>query len=258
MWTDAVHLMSEVSAADWIGPRLTGMPGTLLGTVPSGFEAYARILHPVSVGWQQQARWAEVAQVTGRQIHAAVQWHALIGAASPFAHGSELWDAGEPETGNLSVDGLTELCAVLGRFTSTPDECFYAVWEGWGQLHGGRARVWMSGDGHGVPAEPLLTREELNVDRVRLPHRRYLLMSGPLRAVGDVARYDGPDTWVSQSPSLLWPADHNWCVATEIDFDSTLVGGPAPTIDEILTAPGLEAMRIDRSLSLRADSDHLN
>jgi len=207
---------------------------------------------------QQQTTWAQVAQVTGRRVHPAVQWHALIGAASPFAHRRELWDAGEPEQGNLSLTALDALCSVLGQHTSVPNECFFAVWEGWGQLHGGQARVWLTADGRSVPAAPLLSPNELAVDRVRLPHRNYLLMSGPLTAVGDLARYEGPDTWVSQSPSLIWPADGSWCVATEIDFDSTLIGGSTPAINQILAHGGLEAMPVDGTLSFRADADHLN
>lgn len=258
MWTDAVRLMSDVSAARWIGPRLTGAAGTVWGTVPSRFEAYARVLHPVSVGGEQESTWAAVATVTGRRVHPGVQWHSLIGPADPYAHQSDRWDAGEPEQGNLTLNTLQELCTVLARHTSTPDECFFAVWEGWGQLRGGHARVWMTSEGRGVPAAPLLSPEELDVDRVRLPGRTYLLMSGPLTAVRDLACYDGPGDWVSQSPALIWPADESWCLATEIDFDSTLVGGSRLAIDQILSSPGLEAMLVDGTLSLRADADHLN
>ena len=258
MWTDAVRLVSDVSAARWIGPRLTGAAGTVLGTVPSGFEAYARVLHPVSVGGEQESSWAAVAKVTGRRVHPAVQWHSLIGAADSYAHRSDRWDAGEPEQGNLPLNTLQELCIVLSQHTSTPDECFFAMWEGWGQLRGGHARVWPTSDGRGVPAAPLLSPEELDVERVRMPQRNYLLMSGPLTAVSDLARYDGPNAWVSQSPALIWPADGSWCLATEIDFDSTLVGGPRPAIGKILSSPSLEAMLVDGALSLRADADHLN
>ncbi|HSU72038.1 MAG TPA: hypothetical protein VLI70_11315 [Micrococcaceae bacterium] len=36
----------DVSAGDWIAERL-GRRGTVGGTVPTGFEAYVRIFHPV-------------------------------------------------------------------------------------------------------------------------------------------------------------------------------------------------------------------
>ena len=258
MWTDAVRLMTDVSAARWIGARLTGAAGTVGGTVPSGFETYARVLHPVSAGGEQESTWAAVATVTRGRVHPAVQWHSLIGAADPLARRSDRWDDGEPEKGNLTLNSLQQLCTVLGEHTSTPDECFFAMWDGWGQLRGGHARVEMTRDGRGVPASPLLSPNELSVERVHLPGRAYLLMSGPLTAVSDLARYDGPDTWVSQTPALIWPADESWCLASEIDLDSTLVGGPRPAIDQLVSSPSLEAMLVYGTLSLRADADHLN
>jgi hypothetical protein len=35
----------------------------------------------------------------------------------------------------------------------------------------------------------------------------------------------GADRHFAESPCLFWPADRAWCVATEVDFDSTLVSG---------------------------------
>ena len=37
----------DVRQADWIARRLSGNWGTVLGVIPDGFEAYARVLHPV-------------------------------------------------------------------------------------------------------------------------------------------------------------------------------------------------------------------
>ncbi|OIQ83264.1 hypothetical protein GALL_349440 [mine drainage metagenome] len=87
-----------------------------------------------------------------------------------------------------------------------------------------------------------------------LPDRGYLLMRGPLSATEALSRYEaGP--WSSQSPNLFWPADRALCVASEIDFDSTVVGGSAALIDELLRSPDLEAwpLRPDDSLAVDAD-----
>jgi hypothetical protein len=35
------------------------------------------------------------------------------------------------------------------------------------------------------------------------------------------------------SPHFSWPADHAWCVATEVDDDSTFIGGTQLLIDEL-------------------------
>jgi hypothetical protein len=61
-----------------------------------------------------------------------------------------------------------------------------------------------------------------------------------------------------QSPSLLWPTDHSWCIGTEIDFDSTLVGGSADVIAAVRAAPGLDAWPVEPDDDLTAIGDRLN
>lgn len=53
------------------------------------------------------------------------------------------------------------------------------------------------------------------------------------------------DWFASQSPSLFWPADDAWCVASEIDFDSTLVGGSSALVQAITDSAALEAFAIE-------------
>lgn len=57
------------------------------------------------------------------------------------------------------------------------------------------------------------------------------------------------------SPSLIWPADRSWFLASEIDFDSTLVGGTKDLADAILASEELEAWPIDPLDSLAAGED---
>jgi hypothetical protein len=58
--------------------------------------------------------------------------------------------------------------------------------------------------------------------------------------------------------NLFWPADRAWCVASEIDFDSTLIGGSIDLIRNILDAPGLDAWAVGPDDSLAYDADHVN
>src|SRR5699024_11757941 len=51
----------------------------------------------------------------------------------------------------------------------------------------------------------------------------------------------------TQSPSMLCPNDHTWMLATEIDYDSTLVAGTNELIHELTHTSGLEALRIEPS-----------
>jgi hypothetical protein len=84
-------------------------------------------------------------------------------------------------------------------------------------------------------------------ERLALPNRNYLLYSGPVdRAL------ESPMDPVDQSPNLWWPEDRAWFVGTEIDFDSTFVGGHDRLIAALVTDDRLEALPI--ALSARADA----
>ncbi|HEU4420989.1 MAG TPA: hypothetical protein VFR67_00430, partial [Pilimelia sp.] len=94
--------------------------------------------------------------------------------------------------------------------------------------------------------------------RLRLPDRSYLLFRGPLRAALEMGWRDSVMGFDPQSPSLLWPADRSWCVGTEIDFDSTLVGGSTDLVDAVLAAPGLEVWPVNPDDDLTAVGDRIN
>nr|KEP23763.1 hypothetical protein DA06_05000 [Georgenia sp. SUBG003] len=258
-----MRIVEDVSPADWLAIRVTGRPGTVVGTVPSGYEAYARLLHPVEFhdGRREPTTWARVAEITGRHVHPTVQWHSLIGTTDPWGRSAPGWPDGQPEQGNLALAPLQTLCDALAPHTTTPEDCYFALWSGWGQLTGGRAWVRMTpdGSGDGVEPPPLLTARERAAPQVHLPGRDYHLFHGPLSAAAALARYGGPDqVWPTQSPNLIWPADHAWCVGTEIDLDSTLVGGTTGMIEAVLASPWLEARSIDGGASLQADADRVN
>ena len=88
-----------------------------------------------------------------------------------------------------------------------------------------------------------------------LPGRQYLVFAGTLDPE-DFA--PDPDFFSLQSPSLSWSADHSWCVATEIDFDSTLVAGSVELIAAMLAHPDLEAWPVRAHDSLQFDGDLIN
>ncbi|WP_407342012.1 hypothetical protein [Pengzhenrongella phosphoraccumulans] len=232
MWTEQVQVLDDVAPAAWLAPLLGGSFGAVARTVPRVFGAYARLLHPAHDEDDRPVRWSDVAARTGRRVHATAQWDALVRWRGPSAEDGR-WPGGEPRIGNLEVDPLVALCDVLGRHTTTPDDCYFCLWEGFGQLHGSPA------------------------PRVSLPGREYLLLRGRLSAVEDLARFDG-DLPGTQSPQLFWPADRAWCVATEIDFDSTLVGGSAELIADLLRTPSLEAWPIGPEDSVASDADRVN
>ena len=60
------------------------------------------------------------------------------------------------------------------------------------------------------------------------------------------------------SPSILWPDDHSWVLATEIGFDSTLIAGTRALVDELMRSPGLEVVAIGIDANLTWGGDALN
>jgi hypothetical protein len=73
--------------------------------------------------------------------------------------------------------------------------------------------------------------------RVEAPSRRYLLFSGPLSVVDDLAEGEGaPDL------SMWWPGDRAWLVSTEVDAITSYVGGSREIIDALLADESLDAV----------------
>ncbi len=57
---------------------------------------------------------------------------------------------------------------------------------------------------------------------------------------------------------MWWPEDRSWCVATEIDFSWTYIGGTEFLVEELLTLSALEIMRVEISDGVTWDADQIN
>jgi hypothetical protein len=130
---------------------------------------------------------------------------------------------------------------VLAGFTR--GWCFFALWEGFGWMYGS-ASIGFT-EGRRVP--PAFAPDVMSGPRLRLPGRDYLLFRGQLADLLHLGWTYPGGTHDLQSPNLMWPADKSWFVATEIDFDSTLVGGSEELVESVLAADGLEAFQVDVS-----------
>ena len=84
------------------------------------------------------------------------------------------------------------------------------------------------------------------------------MLTGRLRAALRLGNTGGLDGFDPQSPNLMWPPSKEWFVASEIDFDSTLVGGSTELIRAILDAPELDAWPVKPADSLAFDADKVN
>ncbi|MFD8386093.1 hypothetical protein ACFV2X_47625 [Streptomyces sp. NPDC059679] len=245
-----------MAAADWAVARIGPFGSGVGALVPRGFEAYARILHPALASHESPVTWAEVAAWSGRLVHPRVQFRALATPASDV-RAAKPWEE-EPEPGTLPPATLAALCDVLARHTTSGDRCWFCVWDGYEPTSDGRATIiFTSKEGDGRPEPNLLPPEFpsgiVNGPRVELPQRSYLLLEGPLDAAGELAISLFP-----QSPNLFWPNEQAWCVATETDLDSTYLGGTAALVADVLADERLEAVRVEVTDPVWADSDEVN
>jgi len=124
----------EPTPAAWVVDRLRTFGVNVASLVPDVVPAYGRVLHP---GYHEEDRGlaavssAEIASIKGTVVHPEVRFENLVGRSR--IHGSrehKLWDI-EPAEGTLPADIGVKLAAVLARYTSTPEHCWFGVWSGW-------------------------------------------------------------------------------------------------------------------------------
>jgi len=216
-----MRVARNAEAADWIPARLHPFAQDVGSVIPVGFAAYTRIFHPpvrlAPDGTETPVRWRDIAAANERSIEAEMQ---LLGSlAEPTQHSSSgrvLWDQ-QPDVGSLPHNIAVHLAAILTAYTTPPGACWFAVWEGFADLD----RKWRTA--------PVLS----------IPHRKLLVLEGTLPEVGSTL---SESAWHYRSPSLWWPEDRAWCVATEVDFTWSYVGGSIPCIQQLLNDPELEAV----------------
>jgi hypothetical protein len=226
-------MTSNVEAAHWILDRLSPWDSrTATSVIPGGFEAYARNPHPVQLPDSHHAlvRWSDVSRWSKVPLHSRVQWHELA-LPDVIPEEDPPWDGQGPRRGSLFIDDALALIEDLVPFTATPNDCFFCLWNGYSSssamfVKAGSPRV-------DLPPRPQPPR------LVELPHREYGLVEAPLSD----ATFLELTKWLNQSsPSLWWPADQSWCVASEIDFAWTYVGGSFELIKSLLADECLEVI----------------
>lgn len=261
--------VTDVSPALWITRELTGFGAVVGNLVPASYPRFVRVLHRPDQGLpdaESPSSWAEVAARHQTTLHPQAEYDVL--AATEPASGVR---AGEPLQGSLDRMTLPALRDVLARHTETADQCWFGLWHGFGSS---------PSDWAGAPT-------------FRLPGREYLLFTGSLASVVDLSsefHHAGLEQVASrgeldvvttepgrmtvaqqiaiarefrrdgsvQSPSLWWPQDRAWFVASEIDLDSTIVAGTHSLIVDLLADPMIEALEVTSTTSLVAGADEIN
>ena len=246
----------------------------------------------------EPASWADAAAAFGTTLHPLAQWQRIVRTPpdgdwrTRFAPDGREFTA--PLEGELEPEALAAIATHLVEHTQTPDAGFAALWEGRGGLLGffgitpSRAFLTFTDDPNHQAMldrsahdpfnnvfrkptwqEGILSREISEGPRFSLPGRDHVLFSAAPRAFAD------PD-WVlqvpwrdlpgeehgfppaAQSPSILWPEDHAWVMASEVDFDSTIVAGSPDLIAAICADERLEALPLPEGADLTWDADAVN
>ena len=115
---------------------------------------------------------------------------------------------GPPSNSSSDQAKFRTLCELLQVETGTPDDCYFAIWDGW----------------------PDISEMVRRSPRVYIPHRAYYLLYGPLTDFGQWSSYETGFNLAS----FVWPADHAWCIASDVDHGWAGISAGADTIERLL------------------------
>lgn len=250
----AFHHERDTSPADWFVAALKPWDKDRVRVwsfVPGTFAAFARVLHPAHrvEGNRGTVRWSELAGRNGVTIGPSTGFPEVSGVDPSDQHA---WDDAVPNEGNLEREQVEAIAQILAPYTRTPERCWVASWEGWGSWGPGSSTTLKARLGRPKPrkigrrerralhrAVEETRRERDAIPRVVTQHRAYFLFTARLEDVSSFA-VDGWD----QAPSIWWPDDRTWCVATEVDGYSTYVGGTKDCIGALLASDRVEAIPV--------------
>ena len=142
-----------------------------------------------------------------------------------------LHDIGRDEIVNTEWDLSPAWRSVIGRALSRHDDSnvvFYGVWNG----HGWRS----------APQSGLYHRRHYD-----LSFRGYYVWTGGYEDFGAFSARDRSGYTVPQD--VAWPESRGWCYLMDTDWSSALIGAPRAAMDELVRAPEVELLEIDRAAS---------
>ena len=215
--------------------------------------------------------------------HSPLPWHRLVtlgpGGFAAYLRLRLIPDpsyAGQSEN-DLGIDvewrvgQVPRLFEILARYTATPDDCYFCVWEGWpreprsavadpwsraaaGALEPQGETVTAEREPGGAPAVPgLAPRSDPDCDdatapQMVVPHRAYWLYRGPLADRGrwnEAIGWTG-SRWHGDPPAAFaWPADRAWCVTQDVDPHWIGIGVSQAAADDLLADSELDVVAAD-------------
>ena len=273
MWPTSFKPCHDLAPADWLLPRLLpwGTDGALAtNIIPVGYDAYVRVFHPAGAGpLDDPVTWQEVADWSGRVFHPLAQFEKMSIPVTPNP-GPPPFDSA-PRLGRLVPSVCDVLVGELAKLTQTPSNCYFGIWDCGGIMTAGGSTMVraFANDDDESPDEQAdfdaalasWQNDVAGLPRFEHPDRTYLLGRGPIGMASELDRHPlAPGSWqtLGLPPQIWWPEDRAWVVASEIDFDSTLVATTIAGAEALIACEGIEALLVPSDGRLDFNGDDLN
>lgn len=208
--------------------RLGDDPRRVSAFADLGTEVTARVLLPVLGPGEASWSWGALTQRAGIPLSATTRWSQLVRRLGTFA--AEV----EPPYASLAPEGVRALARVLGRATATPDECVFALWDGY------------AGEADGLA-----------------PAAEVRGLAALARPFGGLVLHEAPLSWLvlraaahptPRLPVFVRPRDGAFLVACPVYHDSLYVSGSRGLV-EAVGAAGFEILPVDRDAPLPSERD---
>jgi len=127
-----------------------------------------------------------------------------------------------PSRRTTEIDMARAALEALADYSSSTRDCYVGVWEGGATFR-----------------NPALTGGNM----VGLRYRRYVVLTGTL---DDLTGWsDLFDSEVHSAPAFVWPADHAWCFAGDVDPHGAGIGAGREVVDRLVANRNLDVVPAD-------------
>lgn len=172
-------------------------------------------------------------------------------------------DLGDDAHENAPEQIRAALRSILARHTATAETCYFAMWDGWCTLEGGSHGVRKFGAksrsfpqrytdkpgrfftrSRSINYAPAYDPAFVHGPKVSVPNREFYLFKGPLTLDLDWGAADfepGFPRDIPNEPALMWPYDHAWFAAADVDPDWIGIDGSHDLINELIADPRFDA-----------------
>ena len=199
-------------------------------------------------------------------VHSDLPWQQLVGFGpacfDAYARLRLLPDPTRPGQSENDVeadwrlDQLPTLWDVLATHTATADDCYFCVWTGFGpsEIDGDDDAEYVDDESavtQRPDAQPGLapgrgsSSANTWLPKVVVPNRAYWLFCGPLPDMGAWDTAQGLPHAIrlgAVEPAFVWPADHVWCVALDVDQHWVGIGADSRLISKLVSDPRLDVV----------------